>query len=243
MPTEISVSAGLTFRITNNGVEKFDINRRQPKIVQVMTSTKNVSDAECSYWSFLQNSTVWPAYNQYYLHAISCFTYDALDTLPTPIDPADGFLLHSINFPSSLNSGELQVDSSLGNSAVANGSSAHMFHGIYDKWVNINGGAILRIIFSPAHEGWCGSQIFACRWKANANYPASSSWPFVVQTWVATGISGLVGNRTTNTSSNVNQDYYSPPSLYAMNNGLTGNGWGKVRMTHMDCYVKTFICV
>ena len=51
MATEISFSGGLTFRVTDsNGNVKFDINKRQPKVVAMYASELRKKPLETVFW-------------------------------------------------------------------------------------------------------------------------------------------------------------------------------------------------
>jgi len=245
MPVEIGTSGGLTFRVTDSSNNvKFDINRRQAKVVFTLFSDSHLyTDADANYI----------IHKEYNMNGI-------LETKTTAVvqdvkaivnynnvDPTDGFILAFIYFP---NSGF--ADNT--NIVFANNARIDreaMFVHPLGKWIPANGGKIIRHYFTQNNvgfRGWSGTQLYFYNWGDNPYYNSSSSThpynkKYRILSGLVTQCNSIVGNRdpqgSYSTATNGN-----PPAIFQMSGGINTVGTGTAKMKSTRCYMSTrlFVC-
>ena len=257
MPTEISFSGGLTFRISDSsGNVKFDINNKQPKIVQKEFKAHYVSDVFTQFYNYQDNIAQWPNYNMFYSSIMLVNHINGYGYIYTNVSPTDGFILPFIQFPTNYLGSGLTVNNTLKvtgtgtNPTIANNSNNFLFRDTLDTWIPANGGKLIRVMFTPASQGWAGGSIFSYNWIANP-YSNSGTYAYVIQYGIQNAWVAQAGNRQTNTNSSQDINYNGQPALYNMKdlNGNTFNlnsngtiGTASVRMTHCHYHAVFFIC-
>lgn len=244
MPVEISQSGGLTFRVTDSsGKVKFDINKKQPKVVLTIFRSGFYTDANANYI----------IHKEYNINGV-------LETKTTAVvqsnvsyseyinvSPTNGFILPFIYFPNSGSQDNTNI-------VFANNTRIDreaMFLMPLGKWIPANGGKIIRHYFTQENVGfmgWSGVQLFYYNWTDSPIYnPSSTTYPYNrkyrLMHGIVTQCNSFVGNRESggsySTSTNGN-----PPAIFNMSGGINTVGTGTAKMKSTRCYMQTrlFIC-
>ncbi len=257
MTVEISQSGGLTFRVTDTtGKVKFDINKKQPKVIQTFHNINHYQNINCNYiikqTGFQTGAGTTNTFDTWVV-ASGLHAYQSV----THISPTNGFLLVFIMFPNSgsYDNTNLVYASSSSASYNARHDREAMFIHPLGAWIPANGGKIIRHYFTQmnitqgsGYKGFSGTQLFFYNWTDNPSYSASAtsgsaSYKYIIYYGLSTKCTSMVGARTTTSNSSLNSDG-NPPAIYSMSGGLNTVGIGTAKMKATECYMATrfYIC-
>lgn len=250
MPVEISQSGGLTFRVTDtSGKVKFDINKKQPKVIYTIHTEGDYPDADANY--IIKDFTNLNGLVEKHTYVVTQSVSSTDEYIN--ISPTNGFILAFIYFPNSgtqdntnlvfFNTGDANYN--------ARGNREAMFLMPLGKWIPANGGKIIRHYFTQnniGYRGWSGTQIFFYNWGDNPLYnPYSISHPLNKKYRVTHGIitqcNSRVGARE-RTGGNYLYPNGQPPAIFNMSGGINTVGVGTAKMKSTRCYMHTrlFLC-
>ena len=257
MPTEISFSGGLTFRVSDSqGNVKFDINNRQPKVVArfsfAFTGANAVPD-------MVGTRKAYPRVENPYGNSPT--TADQMIIVSqtksagyyTNIPPDNCFPIWHIMFPAS-QINELRVAGSSSDAIQTNATNRFLPYDDLGKWIPATGGQQIRSIFSHDHQGWVGGELFTYIWEDNPFYQVSGYQgvfydnKYRIVFGVQRSIAGRNGGFDTGTDPDVNNGFMSTPYLYNMSSNKvipTTAGHlttATIKMTHYNFHVRCHIC-
>ena len=252
MPVEISQSGGLTFRVTDtSGKVKFDINKKQPKVVQTFHEIGSYPDADANY--IIVRTGTGGTHSNFQYNTTAVVQSVSFINSYTNISPTNGFILAFIYFPDSGTYDNTNlVYFNTGNANYnARGNREAMFLMPLGKWIPANGGKIIRHYFTQnniGYRGWSGTQIFFYNWTDNPLYnPSSISYPLNYKYRIIHGIStqcnSLVGARE-RTGGNYLYPNGLPPAIFNMSGGINtvGVGTAKMKSTRVNMHTRLFLC-
>ncbi len=268
MATEISFSGGLTFRVTDsNGNVKFDINKRQPKVVAMYASSLTVPDMEVRIKGYGIPSypmySPYPPYNGTDKWGIvdNIISATAYNNYPPT---SDTFLIWHLYFPSSQQA-ELRVNDTSTAGQTTNANNRFLPYNDLDKWIQANGGLPIRHMFGVNAQSLLGADLFFYKHAENADYqnpvhapngsdPNSDKYnnKYGIIWGVHRGLCGRLGGIQQANQPDVNNGWNSSPYVYNLSMDGTSNasgrydygylGTGKIKMTHYNFKVKLHVC-